>query len=72
VSPRYVDIVVKGEVGDRLEAELDDVTVTVTTGATHVRVLIRDASAMYAVLDHVEALGFELLAVHRLDETPPA
>jgi hypothetical protein len=24
------------------------------------------------MLDHLEALGLELLAVHRLDETPPS
>jgi hypothetical protein len=71
VSPRYIDIVVKGEFGDRLKTELDDVAVTVTGGATHVRVLARDASALYAMLDRLEALGLELLAVHRLDETPP-
>ena len=71
MSPRYIDIVVKGEVGERLESELDDVAITVTRGVTHVRALIRDASAMYAVLDHLEALGLELLAVHRLDEAPP-
>jgi hypothetical protein len=71
VTPRYIDIVVKGESGDRLESELDDVAITVTGGVTHVRALIRDASAMYAVLAHLESLGLELLAVHRLDDAPP-
>jgi len=61
-----------GEVGDWLETELDDVAVTVTGGVTSVRVVTRDASALYAMLDHLEALGLELLAVHRLDETPPS
>ena len=69
---RYVEIVVKGEVGDWLETELDDVAVTATGGVTSVRVVTRDASALYAMLDHLEALGLELLAVHRLDETPPS
>ena len=73
MSPRYIDIVLNGELDDRLETELDDVaiTITVTGGVTHIRALIRDASAMYAVLDHLDALGLELLAVHRLDEAPP-
>jgi hypothetical protein len=71
VSARYVEIVVKGEFGDWLETELDDVAVTVTGGVTHMRGLTRDASALYAILDRLEALGLELLAVHRLDETPP-
>jgi hypothetical protein len=71
VSPRYVEIVVKGEVGDQLETELDDVDVTVAGDATRVRLMARDASALYAVLDRLEALGLELLAVHRLDEAPP-
>jgi hypothetical protein len=71
VRARYVEIVVTGEFADRLETELDDVVVTVAGGVTFVRVVTRDASALYGVLDQLEALGLELLAVHRLDETPP-
>jgi hypothetical protein len=71
VSPRYIEIVVTGEFGDPLETELDDVAVTVAGGETHLRVLTRDASELYAVLDRLAALGFELLSVHPLDETPP-
>jgi hypothetical protein len=71
VSPRYVEIVVQGHFGDRLETELDDLAVTVIGDVTHLRVLTRDASELYAVLDRLEALGFELLTVHPLDETPP-
>jgi hypothetical protein len=70
VTPRYVEIVVQGRFGDRLDTEFD-VVVTVTGDVTHVRVLTRDASELYAVLARVEALGFELLAVHRPDETAP-
>ena len=71
MRPRDVEIVVKGEAGDRLESELDGVAVTVTGDVTRLCVLARDASALYGVLDHLEALGFELLAVHRLDVAPP-
>ena len=69
MSPRYVEIVVKGALGDQLQTEFDNVTVS--GDAARVRLMTRDASELYAALDRLEALGFELLAVHRLDDPPP-
>jgi hypothetical protein len=65
MGPRCVEIVVNGDVDDRLETEFGRRRVTVTGGVTHVRVVTRDASALHGVLVRLEALGFELLAVRR-------
>ena len=71
MTPRNVEIVVKGELSGGLETELHDAVVTVIDGVTSVRLVARDASALFAVLYRLQAQGMELLAVHWLDDTPP-
>jgi len=70
VRARFVEIVVKGDVRERLGAELDDVAVTVDHGVTRARVAVRDTSALYGILYRLDTLGVELLAVHDVDVAP--
>jgi len=66
MSERLVEITVRGEVPG-LEAELDGVNlVVIDNGLTHLRVVVRDASALYANLDRLEDRGLELLGLHHL------
>jgi hypothetical protein len=71
VTTRVFEISVKGDASELLRAQLDDVAVSVDRSVTRMQVAIRDASALHGILAHIDALGLELLGVHRLDEPPP-
>lgn len=64
---RIIEISVDGRVADRLEAEFDDFEVTVSQDVTRVRGVVRDASELFGMLDHITSLGFELLKVRDAD-----
>ena len=62
---RAVVITVAGEIDDRLRDEFEDVHVHVDHGVTRIRVGTPDSAVVHGVLHRIEALGLELLDVHR-------
>lgn len=72
MSRRVYVITVTGEVDRSLRAAFDDVEVTVDHGVTRLQLPGADTSTMYGVLHRIEALGLELLDLHRADGDPPA
>ena len=72
MSRRVYVITVTGEVDRSLRAAFDDVAITVDHGVTRMHVPDADTSALYGVLHRLEALGLELLDLHRVDGGRPA
>jgi hypothetical protein len=67
---RTVEISVKGELEADALAEFDDVAATTDRGVTRLRTTVRDDSALYGLLDRLQASGFEVLAVYPLTDLP--
>lgn len=72
MSRHRFEITFKGAASELMQAEFDDVTVTVDGGVTRLRVTVGDDSVLHGILDRIAALGLELLDVHGLDDMPPA
>ena len=64
-----VEISVKGEHHPASFA-FDDVVATTDRGVTRLRTTVRDDSALYGLLERLQASGLEVLAVYRLTELP--
>ena len=60
-------LTVTGGVDGVLRAAFEDVEVTVDQGVTRLRVVGADASVLYGVLHRIDALGLELLDLHRVE-----
>ena len=65
MSRQVFVITVTGEMDERLREEFEDVEITVDHSVTRLRVVSVDASVLHGVLHRIEALGLELLDVHR-------
>jgi hypothetical protein len=63
-TTRY-EITVRGRLGEALLAAFDGVTATSSADGT-VLSGVADQAALYGVLERVESLGLELLAVRRV------
>lgn len=72
VHQRFVEISVKGELDASSIEELDDVAATTDRGVTRLRAAVRDDSALYGLLERLQANGLEVLAVYPCDELPTA
>jgi hypothetical protein len=72
VHQRLVEISVKGELDASSIEELDDVDAIADRGVTRLRAAIRDDSALYGLLERLQAHGLEVLAVLPYAELPPA
>jgi len=68
-----MEITFKGSASEVLRAEFAEValTVTVSRGITTLLVAVGDSSVLHGILAHIEALGLELLDVHRVDDLHP-
>jgi len=66
VKPTRYEITIRGRLGDPLLAAFDGVTATSTAEGTVLSGDIVDQAALFGVLDRIDALGLELLAVRRL------
>ena len=44
-------------------ADFDDVRVTADSGVTRLRLMVRDDSVLYGLLDRLQSTGLEVLAV---------
>jgi hypothetical protein len=64
-ATRY-EITVRGRLGDALLAAFDGVTATSSADGTVLCGDIADQAALYGVLERIESLGLELLAVRRV------
>jgi hypothetical protein len=71
VNQRFVEISVKGELDASSIEELDDVAATADRGVTRLRAAVRDDSALYGLLERLQAHGLEVLAVYPCAELPP-
>ena len=60
-----VVITVTGEMGPRLREEFEDVEITVGHSVTRLRLAGGDHPMLHGVLARIDALGLELLDVHR-------
>ena len=69
---RIVEISVKGELDPSSLEGLDDVGATTDRGVTRLRAAVRDDSALYGLLERLQAYGLEVLAVYPCAEPPPA
>ena len=65
------EIRIKGRVGESLRLACEELSVTLNPGETVLRGWGLDQAALYGILDRVQALGFELVAVRRLPPAPP-
>jgi hypothetical protein len=72
VRQRIVEISVKGELDPSSMADFDDAAATTDRGVTRLLATVRDDSALYGLLEHLQANGLEVLAVCPSAELPPA
>ena len=68
MHPRFVEISVKGEVDPVSMVDFDGVTATADRGVTRLRLVVRDDSVLYGLLDRLQSTGLEVLAVSPCDE----
>jgi hypothetical protein len=66
VTTTKYEITVRGRLGASLLAAFDGVTATSSADETVLAGDIADQAALYGVLERVESLGLELLAVRRV------
>lgn len=64
------EIRIKGRVGASLRLAFEELSVTLNPGETVLCGRNLDQAALYGILDRVQALGFELVAVRRLPPAP--
>ena len=72
VHQRFVEISVKGELDAASIEDFDDVAATTDRGVTRLRTTVRDDSALYTLLERLQANGLEVLAIYPCDKLPPA
>ena len=65
MNPTRYEITVRGRLGEALLAAFDGVTATSSADRTVLSGDIADQAALYGVLERIESLGLELLAVRR-------
>jgi hypothetical protein len=61
----HYEIVVRGHIGDTLIGSLYGLTARATPAHTVLHGQVADQAALFAVLDHLDGLGLELLVVRR-------
>ena len=61
--PRAYEMKIRGVASDVVRAEVDDVQLWETTGATWLRTGGADTAALYGLINRIEALGLVLLKV---------
>ena len=66
VATTKYEITVRGRLGEALLAAFDGVTATSSADGTVLSGDIADQAALYGVLERIESLGLELLAVRRV------
>jgi hypothetical protein len=64
-------ITVAGEMDEPLREEFEDVEPSFERGVTRLRVVSADPSVLHGVLNRVETMGLELLAVRQVEERSP-
>ena len=69
---RIVEISVKGELDAPSLEELGEVAGIPERGVTRLRAVVRDDSALYGLLERLQANGLEVLAVYPCDQAPPS
>ncbi len=74
MTRRLCRITVAGVLSERFDKSFDGFTLERTAGATVLRGVVRDSSALYGVLARVQDLGMELLSVESrpVDPAPRA
>jgi hypothetical protein len=70
--PARYEIVVNGELGDRIAYAFSGMDVHAEGGTTRIVGLVRDQSPLHGLLDQIGALGIELVSVNPIAETSPA
>lgn len=65
---QFVEISVNGEVDPASVEDFDGVEVTAERGVTRLRLMVRDDSVLYGLLDRLQSTGLEVLAVSPRDE----
>ena len=70
MSQRIFDIRVRGEMGPQLREAFEDVELTIDRSITRLRVVGRDTSTLYGILDRLESFGLELIDLHSIDVPP--
>ena len=68
VHRQFVEISVKGEVDPASMADFDGVRVITDRGVTRLRLMVRDDSVLYGLLDRLQSTGLKVLAVSSGDE----
>lgn len=63
MSPTHYEITVRGRLGETLTTAFDGLTATSTPAQTTLRGELADQAALYGVLERIESLGLELVAV---------
>ena len=63
--PSHYEIVVRGRVGNAVLSSLDGLAARSSPANTVLHGQITDQAALFAVLDHLDSLGLELLVVRR-------
>ena len=66
MNPTRYEITIRGRLGDTLLAAFDGVTATSSADGTVLSGDIADQAALYGVLERIDSLGLELLAVRRV------
>jgi hypothetical protein len=64
MSPTHYEITVRGRLGETLTTAFDELTAKSTPAQTVLSGELADQAALYGVLERIESLGLELVAVH--------
>ena len=64
MSPTHYEITVRGRLGETLTTAFDGLTAKNTPAQTVLSGELADQAALYGVLERIESLGLELVAVH--------
>jgi hypothetical protein len=64
MSPTHYEITVRGRLGETLTTAFDGLTAKSTPAQTVLSGELADQAALYGVLERIESLGLELVAVH--------
>ena len=68
VHQQFVEVSVNGEVDPASVEDFDGVKVTAERGVTRLRLMVRDDSVLYGLLNRLQSTGLEVLAVSPRDE----
>jgi hypothetical protein len=63
MKPTHYQITVRGRLSDALASAFDGMSATPSAAGTVLCGVIADQAALYGVLERIESLGLELLAV---------